>query len=66
MLSQCGTFQETEIMSLIEMGRSDGFEIRFIEFMPLDSDKVWERDKVFIRPRNRGHDQRELRTCSHR
>ena len=41
-------FSETEIMSLIEMGRSDGFEIRFIEFMPLDSDKVWERDKVLF------------------
>ena len=41
-------FSETEIMSLIEMGRSDGFEIRLIEFMPLDSDKVWERDKVLF------------------
>ena len=41
-------FSETEIMSLIEMGRSEGFEIRFIEFMPLDSDKVWERDKVLF------------------
>lgn len=41
-------FSESEIMGLIEMGRSDGFEIRFIEFMPLDSDKVWERDKVLF------------------
>ena len=41
-------FSETEIMNLIEMGRSDGFEIRFIEFMPLDSDKIWERDKVLF------------------
>ncbi|MBT5469347.1 MAG: GTP 3',8-cyclase MoaA [Nitrospina sp.] len=41
-------FSETEIMGLIEMGRSEGFEIRFIEFMPLDSDKVWERDKVLF------------------
>lgn len=41
-------FSETEIMSLIEMCRSDGFEIRFIEFMPLDSDKTWERDKVLF------------------
>ena len=41
-------FSETEIMNLIKMGRSDGFEIRFIEFMPLDSDKVWERDKVLF------------------
>ncbi len=41
-------FSETEIMGLIEMGRSEGFEIRFIEFMPLDSDKMWERDKVLF------------------
>jgi cyclic pyranopterin phosphate synthase len=41
-------FSEPEIMSLIEMGRSDGFEVRFIEFMPLDSDKAWERDKVLF------------------
>jgi GTP 3',8-cyclase len=48
-------FSETEIMGLIEMGRSEGFEIRFIEFMPLDSDKVWERDKVLF-----GHEIIEL------
>ena len=41
-------FSETEILGLIEMGRSDGFEIRFIEFMPLDSDRNWERDKVLF------------------
>ena len=41
-------FSETEIMRLIEMGRSDGFEIRFIEFMPLDSDQIWARDKVLF------------------
>ena len=41
-------FSETEIMGLIEMGRSDGFEVRFIEFMPLDADKVWERNKVLF------------------
>ncbi|MDP7255320.1 MAG: radical SAM protein, partial [Planctomycetota bacterium] len=39
-------FSESEIIGLIEMGRSDGFEVRFIEFMPLDSDQTWERDKV--------------------
>jgi len=41
-------FSESEIMGLIEMGRSDGFEVRFIEFMPLDSDQTWERDKVLF------------------
>ena len=48
-------FSESEIMGLIEYGRSDGFEVRFIEFMPLDSDKVWERDKVLF-----GHEIVEL------
>ena len=48
-------FSENEIMGLIEYGRSDGFEVRFIEFMPLDSDKVWERDKVLF-----GHEIIEL------
>lgn len=41
-------FSESEIMSLVELGRSDGFEIRFIEFMPLDADQKWERDKVLF------------------
>jgi cyclic pyranopterin phosphate synthase len=41
-------FSESEILSLIDMGRSDGFEVRFIEFMPLDSDQAWERDKVLF------------------
>ena len=41
-------FSESEILRLVEMGRSDGFEVRFIEFMPLDSDKTWERDKVLF------------------
>ena len=29
-------FSESEIISLVDMGRSEGFEVRFIEFMPLD------------------------------
>jgi len=41
-------FSETEIMKLIDLGRSEGFEIRFIEFMPLDSDATWEREKVLF------------------
>ena len=41
-------FSEDEIMKLVELGRSDGFEIRFIEFMPLDADQKWERDKVLF------------------
>ena len=41
-------FSESEIISLVDMGRSEGFEVRFIEFMPLDSDQAWERDKVLF------------------
>ncbi len=41
-------FSEPEILKLVEYGRSDGFEIRFIEFMPLDADQVWERNKVLF------------------
>ncbi|PIR01220.1 MAG: GTP 3',8-cyclase MoaA [Nitrospinae bacterium CG11_big_fil_rev_8_21_14_0_20_45_15] len=41
-------FSETEIMSLVDMGRTEGFEMRFIEFMPLDSDQVWAREKVLF------------------
>tara|TARA_B100000686_G_scaffold352450_1_gene454481 strand:- start:1249 stop:2259 length:1011 start_codon:yes stop_codon:yes gene_type:complete len=48
-------FSESEIMKLIDYGRSDGFEIRFIEFMPLDADQTWERDKVLF-----GHEILEI------
>ncbi|MFQ5717709.1 MAG: GTP 3',8-cyclase MoaA [Nitrospinales bacterium] len=41
-------FSETEILELVEMGRSKGFEIRFIEFMPLDADQAWRRDKTLF------------------
>jgi len=41
-------FSEPEILKLVELGRSEGFEIRFIEFMPLDADQIWERDKVLF------------------
>jgi len=41
-------FSESEILRLVDLGRSDGFEIRFIEFMPLDADQIWERDKVLF------------------
>jgi len=41
-------FSEPEILQLVEYGRSEGFEIRFIEFMPLDADRIWERDKVLL------------------
>lgn len=41
-------FSESEIIKLVEMGREQDLEVRFIEFMPLDADKIWERDKVLF------------------
>ncbi len=39
---------ETEIVPFGHFARKTGAEIRFIEFMPLDADNAWERDKVLF------------------
>jgi cyclic pyranopterin phosphate synthase len=33
-----------EIEAFAELARSRSFEVRFIEFMPLDADRIWSRD----------------------
>ncbi|WP_166827682.1 GTP 3',8-cyclase MoaA [Thalassoroseus pseudoceratinae] len=37
---------ESEIVPFGKFARETGAEIRFIEFMPLDADNAWEREKV--------------------
>ena len=37
---------EADIVPLARYGRERGIEIRYIEFMPLDSQNLWERDRV--------------------
>jgi GTP 3',8-cyclase len=37
---------EPDIVPLARYGRENGIGIRFIEFMPLDAQGLWERDKV--------------------
>jgi cyclic pyranopterin phosphate synthase len=37
---------EPDIVPLARFGREQGIEIRYIEFMPLDSQGLWERDRV--------------------
>ncbi len=37
---------EPDIVPLVRYGRERGFEIRFIEFMPLDSQGLWSRGNV--------------------
>ena len=37
---------DREVVDFAEMARREGYEVRFIEFMPLDADGTWERSGV--------------------
>jgi len=39
-------FTEDEVVRFAEFARSEPYVIRFIEFMPLDADRTWSRDRV--------------------
>jgi len=39
---------EDDIVPLARFGREHGIEIRYIEFMPLDSQSLWDRNKVLL------------------
>ena len=39
---------EDEIVPFGEFARETGCEVRFIEYMPLDADNAWEREKVLF------------------
>ncbi|MDC0273191.1 MAG: GTP 3',8-cyclase MoaA [Planctomycetaceae bacterium] len=39
---------EDQIIPFARLARETGVEIRFIEFMPLDADAAWQRDKVLF------------------
>ena len=39
---------EPDIVPLARYGRENGFEIRFIEFMPLDAQDLWDRSRVLL------------------
>ena len=39
-------FTEQEAVPFAEFARSTAFQVRFIEFMPLDADRAWSRDQV--------------------
>jgi GTP 3',8-cyclase len=39
-------FTEHEVLSFAEFARRNPYEVRFIEFMPLDGDRAWDRSKV--------------------
>ena len=39
---------EPDIVPLARFGRENGYEIRYIEFMPLDAQGLWDRNKVLL------------------
>ncbi|MFL5780474.1 MAG: GTP 3',8-cyclase MoaA [Thermoleophilaceae bacterium] len=39
-------FTEQEVVPFAEYARRTGFQVRFIEFMPLDADHAWSEDSV--------------------
>ena len=39
---------EPDIVPMARFGREHGFEIRYIEFMPLDSQGLWDRGRVLL------------------
>jgi cyclic pyranopterin phosphate synthase len=39
-------FTEDEVLPFAELARSSSYEIRFIEYMPLDADHAWTADQV--------------------
>jgi GTP 3',8-cyclase len=39
-------FNEDEAVPLVRFGRENGYEVRFIEWMPLDFQHTWSREKL--------------------
>jgi len=39
---------EPDVVPLARFARENGFEVRFIEFMPLDAQNLWNRGKVLL------------------
>jgi cyclic pyranopterin phosphate synthase len=39
-------FTEDEVLRFADFARRNPYEVRFIEFMPLDADRTWSREKV--------------------
>jgi cyclic pyranopterin phosphate synthase len=47
-------FTEAEAIRFAEFARSTAFQVRFIEFMPLDADRAWSADAVLTGEELRG------------
>lgn len=51
---------EPDIVPMARFGRERGIEIRYIEFMPLDSQQLWDRSKVLLMDTMLGMLSREI------
>ena len=47
-------FTEHEVLRFCELARSTDYQVRFIEFMPLDGDRAWEPEMVLTGEEIRG------------
>lgn len=54
-------FTEREVAGFVELARTSDYQVRFIEFMPLDADQAWTADSVLT-----GAEIRELIEREHR
>ncbi len=51
---------EPDIVPMARFGREHGIEIRYIEFMPLDHQNLWDRSKVLLADDIRGMIEKEI------
>jgi cyclic pyranopterin phosphate synthase len=51
---------ETQVVPLAQFARQHGFELRFIEYMPLDADGGWQNDQVLSGDNVRAIIEREV------
>ena len=51
-------FTEREVLGFCELARSTDYQVRFIEFMPLDGDRAWTPDQVLTGEELRVADRR--------
>ncbi len=53
-------FTEQEVVGFAHLARRKPYVVRFIEFMPLDADEIWDRDKVLTGDEIRAILEREV------
>ena len=55
--SRCATSPRTRCCASASFARTSDYQVRFIEFMPLDADRAWTPDAVLTGARDQGDDR---------